>query len=148
MRPPGVFKGRPYVGRNAAIKRFDAHPSGQPQDLFAAHDGKTPIILELLGTPWIRRGSDLPSGAGTGKRAEVPVEVDWNAEAARPASFSYKDKRHAVDTVVAQWSIDSGWWDRSKAVSRRCFRVLARGGVWDLAYDRLRKEWLLVGIVD
>jgi hypothetical protein len=148
MRPSGVFKGRPHVGRNAAIKRFDAHPSGQPQDLFAALSGKTPIVLELLGTPWIRRASDLPSGDGTGKRAETPVEVEWDAERGRPAAFGYKGKRHIVDTVAAQWSIERSWWDRGKAVSRRCFRVLARGGVWDLAYDRLREEWLLVGVVD
>jgi hypothetical protein len=148
MRPRGVFKGRPHVGRNAAIKRFDAHPSGQPQDLFATIDGKTPVVLELLGTPWIRRASDLPSGDGAGKRAEVPVAVVWDADAARPATFDYKGRRHAIDTIVAQWSIERCWWDRSSAVSRRCFRVLARGGVWDLAYDRLLKEWLLVGVVD
>jgi hypothetical protein len=136
------------VGRNAAIKRFDAHPPGQPQDLFAVSSGKTPVVLELLGTPWIRRASDLPTGDGTGKRAEVPVEVVWDAERGRPTSFDYKGKRYVVDTVAAHWSIERSWWDRSKAVSRRCFRVLARGGVWDLAYDRVREEWLLVGVVD
>ena len=37
---------------------------------------------------------------------------------------------------------------RGRAVSRRCFRVIARGGVYDLAYDRLGEQWLLVGVVD
>ena len=136
------------MGRNTAIKRFDAHPTGQPLDLFTSSVGKTPIVLELLGTPWIRRGSDLPSGDGTAKRTEVPVEVEWDGERGRPASFLYKGKRHAVDGLVQQWAVERSWWDRSSAVSRRCFRVLARGGVWDLAYDRVRQAWLLVGIVD
>jgi len=136
------------VGRNTAIKRFDAHPTGQPLDLFASSTGRMPIVLELLGSPWIRRGSELPSGDGTGKRAEVPVEVDWDGERGRPSWFLYKGKRHVVDTLVQQWAIERRWWDRSTAVSRRCFRVLARGGVWDLAYDRTRQMWLLVGVVD
>jgi hypothetical protein len=33
-------------------------------------------------------------------------------------------------------------------MSRRCFRVLTRDGLYDLAYDRLNGRWLLVGIVD
>jgi hypothetical protein len=126
------------VGRNTAIRRFDAHPSGQPQDLFAS----------AWGRAWIRRGSDLPFGDGAGRRAEVVVEVVWDGERGRPASFLYKGKCHVVDTLVQCWAIDRGWWDRARAVSRRCFRVLARGGVWDLAYDRAREEWLLVGVVD
>jgi hypothetical protein len=47
-----------------------------------------------------------------------------------------------------QWAVERRWWDRSRSVSRRCFRVLARGGVWDLAFDREREQWFLVGIVD
>lgn len=136
------------MDHNTAIKRFDAHPSGQPQDLFSSMRGKTPIVLELLGTPWIRRGSDLPSGDGAGRRAEVVVEVVWDGERGRPASFLYKGRRHVVDALVQCWAVERGWWDRASAVSRRCFRVLARGGVWDLAYDRSREEWLLVGVVD
>ena len=47
-----------------------------------------------------------------------------------------------------QWAVERRWWDRSRSVSRRCFRVLARGGVWDLAYDRTREKWFLIGVVD
>jgi hypothetical protein len=136
------------MGRNTAIKRFDAHPPGRQQDLFSSVQGKAPIVLELLGTPWIRRGSDLPFGDGAGRRAEVVVEVVWDGERGRPASFTYKGRQHTVDALVQYWAIERRWWDRANAVSRRCFRVLARGGVWDLAYDRSREEWLLVGVVD
>jgi hypothetical protein len=117
-------------------------------DLFDAANGRAPVVLELLGTPWIRRGSDLESGDGTGKRAETSVSVEWNAERGCPTAFVRDRKRHAIDAIVQQWAIERCWWDRGSAVSRRCFRVLARGGVFDLAYDRLRDEWLLVGVVD
>jgi hypothetical protein len=136
------------VGRNAAIKGFDAHPPGQPQDLFSSTDGKRPVMLELLGSPWLRRVSDLPSGDGAGRRAERKVEVEWDGERARPDAFVSHGTRHQVDAVVAQWAVERAWWDRANAVSRRCFRVIARGGVWDLAYDRMRGEWLITGVVD
>ncbi|HEX9092447.1 MAG TPA: DUF6504 family protein [Coriobacteriia bacterium] len=136
------------MSRNAAIKRFDARQTGQPIDLFDSVHGKAPVILELLATPWMRRVSDLPSGDGAGKRTETAIAVDWDGERARPMWFEYRGKRYPVDTVVQQWAVERSWWDRRAAVSRRCFRVLARGGVWDLAYDRAREEWLLVGVVD
>jgi hypothetical protein len=136
------------VGRNAEIRRFDAHPSGQPQDLFSSAHGKTPVVTELLGTPWLRRASELPSGDGAGRRAERVVLVEWDGDRARPDSFTSHGTRYQVDAVVAQWAVERAWWDRANAVSRRCFRVIARGGVWDLAYDRMRGEWLITGVVD
>lgn len=136
------------MGRNTDIKRFDARHTGQPIDLFDTVHGRLPVMLELLGTPWMRRTSELPRGDGAGKRAEVAIEVDWDGERARPAWFEYRGKRYTIDEIVQQWAVERCWWDRRKAVSRRCFRVLARGGVWDLAYDRAREEWLLTGVVD
>ena len=136
------------MGRNTAIKRFDARRTGQPIDLFSSSRGEAPVILELLASPWMHRVSDLPSGSGTGKRTEVPVVVDWDAERARPVWFEHRGKHYEVDTVVQQWAVERRWWDRGTAVSRRCFRVLARGGVFDLAYDRAREGWLLVGVID
>ncbi len=136
------------MGRNTSIRRFDARPAGQSMDLFGPSRGALPAVLELLGTPWIRRASDLASGPGSGKRVEVELEVEWDGERGRPLAFVYKGKRHRVDTVVMQWAVERGWWDRSRCVSHRCFRVLARGGVWDLAYDRERKVWLLICVVD
>jgi hypothetical protein len=125
------------VGRNTDIKRFDALQAGQPIDLFESAHGRLPVVLELLGT-----------GDGGGRRAEVAIEVDWDGEHARPAWFEYRGKRYTVDEIVSQWAVESRWWDRRTAVSRRCFRVLARDGVWDLAYDRAREEWMLTGVVD
>jgi hypothetical protein len=131
------------VGRNASIKGFDAKKAGQPLDLFDSAT-RLPVLLELLSSPWIKRGSEIDGP----ERREVEVPVEWDAERGRPSSFTWKGRRYAVDAVVQQWAIDSLWWDRPRALSRRCFRVIARGGVYDLAYDRLGERWLLVGVVD
>lgn len=136
------------MGRNAAIKRFDARRSGQSIDMLDTARSHLPVIAELLATPWVRRGSELAYGDGAGKLTETPIDVEWDGERARPAAFTYRGKRHAVDAVVQQWAVERFWWDRGRTISRRCFRVLARGGVWDLAYDRVRREWVLVGVVD
>ena len=131
------------MGNNASIRRFDAHKTGQMLDLFGSA-GRLPVVLELLSTPWLHRASDVDAP----KRIEVPVPVEWDPERGRPRSFIRKGKRYEVDQVVTQWAVDTRWWDRERAVSRRCFRVIARGGVYDLAYDRLGEQWLLVGVID
>jgi hypothetical protein len=131
------------MGRNAAIRRFDAKKAGQPLDLFE-NTSRLPVVLELLATPWIRRGSQVEGP----RRAEVEVSVEWDQERARPCVFVWKEKRYVIDALVQQWAVDALWWDRPRARSRRCFRVIARGGVYDLAYDRIDKRWLLVNVVD
>jgi len=145
------------MGRNRAIRSFDPCKTGQPLDLFTATDTRTPVIIELLRCPWIVRGSDLehgdPSPAGTdsglgGKRREWGIEVVWDGERAAPRSFLLDGWRYPVDAVVQTWAIERAWWDLRRRTSRRCFRVLARGGLYDLAYDRIANRWLLTGIVD
>lgn len=131
------------MGRNAAIRRFDARRTGQPLDLFEVA-GRRPVVLELLASPWVKRGSEMDGP----KRSEAVVPVEWDGERARPSAFTWKGTRYRIDQVVQQWAVDSRWWDRDRAISRRCFRVIARGGVYDLAYDRLGERWLLVGVVD
>jgi hypothetical protein len=131
------------MGHNAAIRRFDAKKAGQPLDLFESAS-RLPVVMELLSSPWIRRGSQIEGP----RRVEVEVPVEWDPERARPCSFLWKEKRYVIDALVQQWAIDALWWDRPRARSRRCFRVIARGGVYDLAYDRIGGRWLLVGVVD
>lgn len=137
------------MGENAAIKRFDPR-SGTNDDLFTSVRGRLPVVLELLKSPWISRASDLlaEEDAASGKRVETPIEVAWDGEKRAPAAFTWKGRRHGVDALVQTWAVERRWWDDADRVSRRCFRVLARGGVYDLAYDRLTRSWLLVGIVD
>ena len=59
------------MGNNASIRRFDARKAGQPLDLFESAS-RRPVILELLSTPWLRRGSDVDGPA----RIEVAVPVE------------------------------------------------------------------------
>lgn len=131
------------VGDNTAIRGFDAKKSGQSLDIFESA-GRVPVVLELLSTPWLRRASD----ATVPPRVEVEVSVEWDGVNGRPSSFMRKGRRYEIDQVVQQWAIDSRWWDLERAVSRRCFRVIARGAVHELVYDRISGCWLLAGVGD
>ena len=138
------------MGRNRAIKAFDPRATGHTLDLFSASDARSPVVTELLKSPWISRASELatPGSGLAGKRREREVEVVWDAGRAMPRSFTLESRRYIVDTLVQSWAIERAWWDPRRALSRRCFRVLASGGLYDLAYDRLANRWLLTGVVD
>ena len=155
-RPPSG-EGAAIVGRNTAIKRYDVHPEGQPTDLFATGVA-SPAVAELLRSPWVARASALVSDedgrfdarSAGGKRVEREVDVEWDGVERTPIAFTVPGRRGRleVDALVGHWVEERFWWREDAHVSRRCFRVLARGGVWDLAYDRLGERWLLVGIGD
>lgn len=138
------------MGRNSTIKRYDATPAGQPMELFDSAHSRLPVILELLRSPWIVRASELTrrEGTYTAKRAEEPVEVVWDAERQCPTAFIREHKRYRVDAVVQVWATERAWWDPRRRISRRFFRVLSRGGIYDLAFDRAAGVWMLVGIQD
>jgi len=138
------------VGRNSDIKRFSASNAGQPLELFGGKRSQMPVIVELLASPWIVRASDLvrKDGSGAAKRAEEFVEVAWDSERRYPTAFTREGRVYRIDAIVQVWATERAWWDPRKRVSRRFWRVLARGGVYDLAYDRTSASWLLVGIQD
>jgi hypothetical protein len=138
------------MGRNRAIKAFDPRKEGQPLDLFTATDTRLPVILELLQSPWIVRASELvaPGSGLGGKKREREVLVVWDGARRSPVSFALDGRRHHVDALIQAWTVERAWWDPRRRMSRRCFRVLSRGGLFDLAYDQLEGRWLLVGIVD
>jgi len=138
------------MGRNRAIKQYEPRVTGQSLDLFTASDTRAPVILELLKSPWIVRGSELGCGVSgfAGKRRERGIEVVWDASRATPRSFVTGGRKYAIDAVIQSWAVERAWWDPRKRLSRRCYRVLARGGLYDLAYDLVADRWLLTGIVD
>jgi len=138
------------MGRNADIKRFKAIADGQPMELFDTKHGRLPVILELLASPWIVRASDLvrSDGSCAAKHAEETVAVTWDALGQYPASFTRNERVYRIDAIVQIWAAERAWWDPRKRVSRRFWRVLARGGIYDLAYDREQRTWQLIGIQD
>ncbi len=119
-------------------------------ELFETKRSRLPVIIELLKSPWIVRARDLSraEGALSAKRTDEPVEVDWDRERQCPSAFVRGRTRYHVDAIIQVWATDKSWWDPRRRVSRRFFRVLARGGVYDLAFDRASGAWLLVGIQD
>ena len=138
------------MGRNRAIKQYEPRTTGHPLDLFTASDARTPVIVELLRSPWIVRGSEIGRGSTglAGKRREREVEVVWDASKGAPRSFTSDGRRYPVDAVVQSWAVERAWWDPRARLSRRCYRVLTRGGLYDIAYDRIADRWLLTGVVD
>ncbi len=138
------------MGRNAPIKRFSATPEGQPLELFSGKRSRLPIIVELLASPWIVRASDLTriDGSCAAKSAEETVTVTWDALHQLPSSFVRGERTYRIDAIVQMWSAERAWWDPRRRISRRFWRVLSRGGVYDLAYDRVGDRWLLIGIQD
>jgi hypothetical protein len=138
------------MGRNRAIKVFDPRMTGQSLNLLTATDTRTPVIVELLKSPWIMRASEIataPSGL-SGKVREHEIEVLWDGTRAAPRSFTLNGRRYPVDAVVQSWALERAWWDPRRRTSRRFFRVLSRGGLYDLAYDRALDRWVLAGVVD
>jgi hypothetical protein len=138
------------VGRNAAIKKFDAATEGQALELLETKHARLPVMMELLRSPWIVRASEIARHGGTSatKHAEERVAVTWDAERQYPVAFVRGSVRYRIDAVVQVWATDRSWWDPRRRISRRYWRVLARGGVYDLAYDRASGVWALVGIQD
>jgi len=138
------------MGRNSAIKHFDATSEGQPMELADSQHGRQPIVRELLKSPWLMRASDLLSRDETWstKRVAQAVDVVWDAERQRPAAFVRDRRTWTIDAVIQTWSVERSWWDPRRQVSRHMWRVVARGGVYDLAFDRLAGAWFLLGIQD
>lgn len=138
------------VGRNADIKRFSTSVPGQPLELFDSKRARLPVLFELLASPWIVCASALTrnDGSGATKHTEEHVNVAWDAVGQRPISFTRDGHLYRIDAIVQVWTAERVWWDSRRHVSRRFWRVVARNGVYDLAYDRARNAWCLIGIQD
>lgn len=119
-------------------------------ELFPSKRSRLPVIIELLNSPWIVRASDLVrrDGALATKRIEEQVTIEWDPVRQCPASFTRGQKCYHVDAIIQVWATEKSWWDPRRRVSRRFYRVLSRGGIYDLAFDRAAGSWTLTGIQD
>lgn len=138
------------MGHNAAIKRFSATTEGQPLELFDEAHGRMPVLRELFASPWIVRASELGrrDGSCAAKHADEPLEVTWDAPRQCPSAFQRAGQTYRIEAIIQSWAVERAWWDPREHVSRRFWRVLSAGGVYDIAYDREDGRWLLMGIQD
>ncbi len=139
------------MGRNVAIKRYRPILGARTLDLFEPVEERRLVVLDLLGTTWIFRASELdyPGDAGVGRRVREAIFVNWEVNERRPVTFVRGRRTYHVDSIVQSWAVEYAWWDPVQHISRRCWRVLTReGGPYDLAFDRLNGRWLLLGIQD
>lgn len=141
------------MGRNTAIKQYQAKRAGQPVELFDSRLARTPVIDALLESPWVWRASEvLAEGSSEAtKTLDEPVRVVWEDGSFRPCAFA-REGGHAqpVEAIAQMWAAERGWWSEysEDRVSRRFWRVISRGAVYDLVYDRLRNGWFLIGVMD
>ena len=138
------------MGRNAAIKNFGSNAAGHNLELFDVAHARLPVIHELLKSPWIQRASELArhDSSSATRRVSEDVTVIWDASQQRPSHFVRKGERYRIDAVIQIWASDRYWWDPRRHIARRYWRVFARNGIYDLAYDRARDQWHLAGIQD
>lgn len=137
------------MGRNSAIKRFDAR-IGQPLELLDDRNGRRGALEALLASPWLVRASELVhrDGSSAARHVVETVTVEWDSPKGRPAAFTRGSRRYCVDAVLQVWASEKSWWDPRRKVSKRYWRVLSRDGVYDLAFDRVSGAWQLIGIQD
>lgn len=138
------------MGRNATIKRYVPLADGRADDLFSSREGRAPVIEDFRRTPWFVCVSELahPGDGGLGKRIFEPVAVSWDASRRSPAAFAWRSRVYDVEAVVQTWAVERAWWDAEHSVSLRCWRVVAAGGTYDLAFDRGDGGWVLLGMLD
>jgi len=107
------------MGRNSVIKAFDpANKTGTPLDLFSGRDTRRPVIVELLRSPWIVRGSQVASGSSGhgGKRREEEVEVVWDGTRRTPDIL----KTPSSKAMSISWAVSPG-----SSTSRTRFRFVS-----------------------
>jgi hypothetical protein len=139
------------VGHNAAIKHYFPLSEGRPVDLFDSCESRRLVLFDLLATPWFVSASRLqrPGDGGLGRRINEPVAVSWDPSTLSPTTFRWRGQAYHIESIVQTWAIEHAWWDVSKQVSQRCWRVLVSdGGTYDLAFDRLARAWVLLGMQD
>lgn len=83
------------------------------------------------------------------KRYNEPIRV-WSAQDKLQA-FVWRGKLYRVQQVLESWTVNSGWWQKAPE-NRRHTRVAASGnfgsGVFELYFERMKKQWFLFKVVD
>ena len=136
------------------IHGYPLKPEGFEEPLFATAASKRSVMDHFLGSPWLRRASELRRGTGEAAHAtREPIELrrfNDKLEIIRPHAPKRRClwKRRRVVKVLDSWREVKGWWDEDSTTDRTLFRVLLSGGaVIDVAKERSR-GWFLVGVVD
>jgi len=101
------------------------------------------------------------------KRYDDPIDVTADPQLAGPVSFSWRGRRYDVDEQLSNWRDAGEWWDAERAREREYYRVLARpagmlasgdldpdgfmvsrAAVYDIYFDRLRRDWRMARLWD
>lgn len=140
------------MGENKGIKNYNYHHAGENLELFATTNGKMSVAEAILKSQWVTTAADLGkskiASASSGKFYDQEITVLYSEHLRRPLQFFWRRKFYKVDAVIGVWVLESCWWDAAKKQSRRYFRVLARGGTYDIYLDHLQEAWFLESVSD
>lgn len=75
-----------------------------------------------------------------------PIAVQTDA-AGQPVSFRWRQRDHAVESLLSHWRIDTRWWARR--VWRDYYELTTHTGLMAMIYhDRLADSWGLQRLYD
>lgn len=77
-----------------------------------------------------------------------PLAVTVNA-AGRPTHLAWHAHSHAVQPIVQQWVVETGWWEEGGPIRRSYYALLTSEGLLCVIYhDHIQHEWRLSKLYD
>ncbi len=75
------------------------------------------------------------------------VRIALDSKKHAPVAFRWRGRLYRVSAVRECWRLLGAWWDGEG--ERTFFRVQTdTGGIFELAYDHVRRTWLLDRVED
>jgi hypothetical protein len=77
-----------------------------------------------------------------------PIEVETDGDG-QPVRFTWRAKKHNLETIQQRWEVDTDWWSEEGRVYRQYFAAITSGGLFCVLYcDRMDQSWHLEKIYD
>lgn len=148
------------MGRYSDIKKYDTHGLYQPLTLFDTGAQRAAVVQRLIASQWVFLGRELVSNeavdAGVGLTHQMCEEIEVTYDERKDVPWLFRRRRNSgkrielyvVSDMLERWVVDWGWWDDGVRQSNRFYRVACAQGIFELSFNQLSKQWLLVGILD
>lgn len=67
-----------------------------------------------------------------------------------PSSFHWHGRWERVRQIESTWEVGTRWWHgAARAIQRRYYRLVTRGGLWCVVYhDLITDGWFLEQVLD
>jgi hypothetical protein len=79
------------------------------------------------------------------EQSAITVMLDGRSRL--PSEFVWRGRRYSISAVQDYWRAVGAWWDGEG--ERTFFRTLIQGGgIFEICYDHMKREWRLHRIED